>query len=165
MEKIIKRVNFLNLFACCWLLVRVLFWNTDLPYWFEFGGLYLFFTTFVVEILLEKRWRNLHWNKTSMYFCLFFVFFILGVVYAPFDGSEYFRHHMEARYSLLGFSIVGIFGINKYYKLSYLFNVMIISSFLAILYLVFFKIGMSEFVTSPERSLLFKNAKIGRAHV
>lgn len=160
MEKIIKRVNFLNLFACCWLLVRVLFWNTDLPYWFEFGGLYLFFTTFVVEILLEKRWRNLHWNKTSMYFCLFFVFFILGVVYAPFDGSEYFRHHMEARYSLLGFSIVGIFGINKYYKLSYLFNVMIISSFLAILYLVFFKIGMSEFVTSPERSLLFKNARI-----
>lgn len=160
MEKIIKIVNLLNLFACCWLLVRVLFWNIDLPYWFEYGGLYLFFTTFVVEILLEKRWRNIHWNKTTLYFCLFFVFFILGVVYAPFDGSEYFRHHMEARYSLLGFSIVGIFGVNKYYKLSYLFNVMIISSFLAIVYLVFFKIGLPEFVTSSERSILFTNARI-----
>ncbi len=160
MEKIIKIVNLLNLFACCWLLVRFLFWNIDLPYWFEYGGLYLFFTTFVVEILLEKRWRNIHWNKTTLYFCLFFVFFILGVVYAPFDGSEYFRHHMEARYSLLGFSIVGIFGVNKYYKLSYLFNVMIISSFLAIVYLVFFKIGLPEFVTSSERSILFTNARI-----
>lgn len=160
MEKIIKIVNLLNLFACCWLLVRVLFWNINLPYWFEYGGLYLFFTTFVVEILLEKRWHNIHWNKTTLYFCLFFVFFILGVVYAPFDGSEYFRHHMEARYSLLGFSIVGIFGVNKYYKLSYLFNVMIISSFLAIVYLVFFKIGLPEFVTSSERSILFTNARI-----
>lgn len=159
MEKLIKGINILNLFACCWLVVRVLFWSIDLPYWFAYGGLYLFFGSFIVEVFLEKRWQNIRWDKNTIYFSIILIFFILGFIYAPFDGREYFWHHMESRYPLFGFSVVGILGLNKYYKLSYLFKTMIITSVVAILFL-FFKIGIVEFVLSPNRNILFTQARI-----
>lgn len=159
MEKVIKGVNILNLLAYCWLVVRVLFWSVDLPYWFAYGGFYLFFLSFIAEVFLEKRWDNIRWDKKTIYFCCIVCFFILGFIYAPFDGRDYFWHHMESRYPLFGFSVVGIFGLNKYYKLSYLFKTMIVTSVVAILF-IFFKVGIVEFIMSPNRNFLFTQARI-----
>lgn len=160
MKKILLVVNILNLLGCCWLLVKLLFNYVGTPYILEYGGFYLFFVTWVVEFILEKRWKRWQWNYTTGYFILLIVFFLLSIIYAPFDSEVYFKHLLEKRYALFGFGIVGLFGLNKYYKLSYCFNVMIITSILTICYLVFFRIGFVPFITFPERAILLANARI-----
>lgn len=157
-QKIIRVVNYLNLFASLWLVVRSLFWNV-VPAWFLYGPFYLFFITYTAEVFLEQRWRRVKLDAITIYFGLFVLFFVLGLFYLPFDSSKYLKHHLENRYALLGFGVVGVFGLNQYYKMSYLFKTMIVTSVVAILFL-FFKVGIAEFILSPNRNLLFTQARI-----
>ena len=52
---------------------------------------------------------------------------------------------MNKRFSLLGFGLVGLFGLNKKFKLSYFINIFVVSAVLAIAYVVLMGAGFSDF--------------------
>jgi len=139
MKKVIdykQILNYINLIGCILISIRALFYNIEIPYLLNFGGLYLFFITWIIEFFVEKRWTNWHCDKTTIYFIVLISFFLLSLLYAPFDTTKYFKNLLEKRYALISFGIVGLFGLNKKYKLSYFLNTIIITAIVAIIFLI-----------------------------
>ncbi|HOH71459.1 MAG TPA: O-antigen ligase family protein [Paludibacteraceae bacterium] len=162
MKKVIdykQILNYINLIGCILISIRTLFYNIEMPYLLNFGSLYLFFITWVIEFFVEKRWTNWRCDKTTIYFIVLISFFLLSLLYAPFDTTKYFKNLLEKRYALLGFGIVGLFGLNKKYKLSYFLNTIIITAIVAIVFLIS-KIGWSTFFLSPNRDVLLTQTRI-----
>lgn len=156
---IISLVKYLNVLGFIWIIIKCLFHFLPLDYWFEFGGYYLFFSTWCIEFIYEKRWKNVKWNATSYYFMLFLLFFAIGIIFAPFDTTKYLKHHIESRYPLLGFGIVGIFGLNEKYSLQMIFKTLILVSTCAILYLIS-QIGIINLIYSDNRSEMLSQMRI-----
>lgn len=149
-------VNYINLASALFLVFTAIFHNFrvhEISY-------YVFFTSYILEIVLEKRWNNFQWNKKNLYYTGMLLFFLLPLLYRPFDTDTYFKLLFEKRYPLLGIGIIGLLGVNGKYKLNYFLNTIIISSVLSILYLIVFKVGVSEFITNPTRDYLFTIQRI-----
>jgi O-antigen ligase len=120
----------------------------------------VFFLTYIIEIISEKKWIGFKVNKLNIYFIALLLFFMLFVFYLAFENTNKYSHLLfEKRVALLGFSIVGLLGVNKLFKLSYLLNAMVISSVLAIIYNLFINVGIVEFVINPNRFDIFNEAR------
>ncbi|HOA47285.1 MAG TPA: hypothetical protein PKH88_07370, partial [Paludibacteraceae bacterium] len=69
MKKVIdykQILNYINLIGCILISIRTLFYNIEMPYLLNFGSLYLFFITWVIEFFVEKRWTNWRCDKTTI---------------------------------------------------------------------------------------------------
>ncbi len=120
-----------------------------------------FFVSYIIEMVVERKWNNFRWDRKTIYYAGMLLFFLLPLLYYPFDTTEYFKILIEKRYPLLGFGIVGLFGLNDKYKLNYFFNAIIIASVLSTLYLIVFKVGCADFIFDPKRGGLFaENRKV-----
>ena len=153
MQKIINGVHVFNLLAALFLTATTIFEFVDVPW-----GLlphYLFFISYLVEFFLDRKWQTAKLDKTSIYFLGVLFFFLLAVMYYPFDSNTYFKVLLERRYALAGFAFVGFFGVNEKYKMSYFLNVFIATSLVVIFYLLFVCIGFLEFIQSDQKALLF----------
>jgi O-antigen ligase len=151
MKQAIKFLNYLNLISALCLVATSIYY-----YPVQRMAFYLFFSTYFIEIFLEQKWKNLKLDKKSIYFILLGLFFMLAIIYLPFETSrKYTVLLLEKRLPLLGFAIVGLLGVNKTYRLNYFLNTFIISSIVAILYLVLYRIGLTAFATDPLRADLF----------
>ena len=156
-NNIIRIVNYFNLLSALILTVSIIFFQYNILK----TGYLLFFGSYVVEIFVEQRWRNIKFDKRSIYFFGLLLFFLLAIIYLPFETSRKYTHLLlDKRLPLLGFSIVGIFGLNKKFKLSYFLNTFIVTSVGAIFYLVFFRVGISEFIHNPLRAELFTAQRV-----
>ncbi len=155
-KRIISVVNYINFFGALYLVATAILRDFKV----HEIGYYIFFFSYILEIFLEKKWQNLKITKVHVYYLVMLFFFLLAFIYYPFDSTEYFRKLIENRYPLLGIGIIGFFGVNKKYKLNYFLNTIIVSSVLVILYLIFFKIGIVNFLTDPEREDLFTHSRI-----
>jgi len=121
----------------------------------------LFFSTYLLEIFVDKKWENIHLDKKSIYYMIMAFFFVLVFIYFPFEeSSKYFSRLSVKRLSILGFAIVGFLGVNDKFRLNYFLNTFIISSIIAIVYLIFIRIGIVEFFTNPMRVEAFTNERI-----
>jgi len=158
LKKVTTGVNVLNLIGFFWMVLAWI-WVAPLGRWYAFGGLYLFFITWVVEFVLEKRWVGLVWNRTKTYFCVLCALFLIGLVYAPWDTTTYLQNRIEHRLGLLGLGLVGIGGINRYYSLKGVFSFMIALSMVMICYLLG-KINLIELIQDPNRMNVFAMARI-----
>lgn len=108
---------------------------------------YVFFISYVIEFFLDKKWKKIVINKTFYYFLAILLFFSLALLVYPFEAShQYFRLLLERRYPLLGFSIVGIFGVNRFFKLRYFIASIVGVTVFAILYIIFLKVGLTNFL-------------------
>jgi O-antigen ligase len=88
-------------------------------------------------------------------------FFFLAFVYYPFENTQkYFTWLVGRRFALLGFAGVGFFGVNTKYKLNYFLNTFIISSIIAIFYIIFLRIGIVNFIINHDRESLFTAQRI-----
>lgn len=157
MQKIINGVHVFNLLAALFLTATTIFEFVDVPW-----GLlphYLFFISYLVEFFLDRKWQTAKLDKTSIYFIGVLLFFLLAVMYYPFDSNTYFRVLLERRYALAGFAFVGFFGVNEKYKMSYFLNVFIATSLVVIFYLLFVRIGFLEFIQSDQKALLFNRTR------
>ncbi|WP_303076165.1 O-antigen ligase [Capnocytophaga sp.] len=67
---------------------------------------------------------------------------------------------MRNRLPLLGLGVVGFLGLNKHHKLSYYLHTLLVTSLVAIGFLIFGKIGFWNFISSENRTLLFTTARI-----
>ncbi len=156
MKQTIKFLNYLNLFSALCLVATLIYY-----YPVQRLAFYMFFSTYFLEILLEKKWKYIKIDKKRIYFVLLALFFFLAIIYLPFETSrKYTVLLLEKRLPLLGFAIVGLFGVNKTYKLNYFLNTFIISGVVAILYLLLYRIGLMEFIKDPLRVDVFTLTRI-----
>lgn len=157
-KKISRLINIVNLISCIFLTASSLYYTK-----FQQIGFYVFFISYVLEIFIDKKWRNFQLDKAKIYYLGLLLFFLLIFIYHPFENSnKYFNLLVEYRLALLGFAIVGFFGVNKLYKVNYLANTFIVSSVIAMLYMIC-GIGVKEFITSPQRAELVTFFRI--AHI
>lgn len=157
MQKIVTVVHWFNLLAALFLTATMMFEFVDVPW-----GLlpqFLFFSSYIVEFFLDKKWKRVTLNKTHLYFLVMFGFFGLALVYYPFDSTTYFRVLLERRYALAGFAFVGFFGVNDKYKLSYFLNLFVVISLLIIVYLLVVRIGLHDFFESDQKIRLFNRTR------
>lgn len=157
MQKIVTVVHWFNLLAALFLTATMMFEFVDVPW-----GLlpqFLFFSSYIVEFFLDKKWKRVTLNKTHLYFLVMFGFFGLALVYYPFDSTTYVRVLLERRYALAGFAFVGFFGVNDKYKLSYFLNLFVVTSLLIIAYLLVVRIGLPDFFESDQKIRLFNRTR------
>ena len=154
--KIKQTVNYVNLFSC------ILLTATSIYYYpLQKIAFILFFSSFIIEIFTDQKWRKIKIEKKTIYFTIMFLFFLLALIYFPFDqNKKYFWGLLSKRLSILGFAGIGFFGLNGKYKLNYFLNTFIISSVVAILYLIFYRIGIVSFILNPDRATLFTDQRI-----
>ena len=149
-------INYINLYSCLLLAATSMFY-----YPIPKAAFFLFFISYFIELFVERKWKKVQLNKTTIYYLVMIFFFILGVFYLPFEHtSTYFSSLFVKRLSIFGFAIVGIFGVNSKYKLNYFLNTFVITSVIAIVYLVFIRIGIMEFIKNPIRADLFTSNRI-----
>jgi len=151
-------VNILNLLGMFWVLLSWA-WGLCGERWYVYGGLYLFFSTWAVEVVLDKRWQHFHWDRTKTYYAIVLAFFCLPLMYAPWDGSVHFHRLFEYRLGLLGFSLVGLLGLNKYYSLELMFSLFIGIALAMVAYL-FYLVGWDAIVHDPNRMIILSETRI-----
>jgi O-antigen ligase len=150
--KITEAINYLNLFSAVYLTASVI---SDY-YPIRQVALELFFISFLIEIFLEKKRKSIQFDRKRFYFIILALFFMIALLSYTFDDTpKYFNYLLTKRYPLIAFALVGFFGLNKKFKLNYFLNTFIITSIATIIYLVFFQIGILEFISNSDRALLF----------
>lgn len=122
----LRFLHLLNCVGMVWILLTMMFHFVELPRWFMYGGLGLFFATWLTEFVWEKRWQGFTFRLQNGYFLLFYAFFLLAVLYRPWDTATHFERLLGYRYPLLGFGLVGLFGLNRCYRLRWLFTAMLV---------------------------------------
>jgi len=155
-EKFISTLNYFNLI---WALIL----TASSIYYYEFQRIpfYLFFISYFLEFVVERKWATIQFDKKKLYFSVLALFFLLAFFYHSYSTPEkYFDSLITRRIAILGFAIIGFFGVNNKFKLSYFLNTFIISSILAILFLIFYRIGIVEFLSNPNRSVLFTTERV-----
>lgn len=145
-----RTLNYINIFGFIWVFITCIFHFVDYSYWFTYGGLYLFCTTWCIEFVIEKRWRDWTMSREKYFSVLLLLFFVLGLCYYPWDGTLYFKHHIELRYPLLGVGIIGLFGVNRLYNKQLIFRTMAVVSVSIVMFL-YIKCGIHNLITSPDR--------------
>lgn len=151
-------LQYANIVGLIWTLCVCLFNPALLPKWLINGGLIIFFVTWVVEFVWEKRWQ-VKPSKEWIFYGLLVVFFLWAFLYWPWEGNTYFHHHLEQRLPLLAFGIIGIFGINNRYSRSMLIHTMIIAAVSSVLFLVI-KTGWHDVFVSQDRIYLVADTRI-----
>jgi len=156
MKQIVKYINYVNLLSAMCLTASLMFY-----YSVQRNVFYVFFISYFLEIILEKKWKTIRVDKTHIYYIILAVFFLLAVLYLPFENSrKYTIFLLEKRFSLFGFALVGLFGLNNKFKINYLLNSFIITSIIAIAYLIFYRIGIYVFFEQPLRTEVIELMRI-----
>ena len=151
MKKFKLVLNYITLLSAIYLTA-----SSGFYYPMQKTGFYIFFTAYIVEIFVDKKWEKIKFDKKTFYFIVLAFFFMLAVIYLPFESSRKYTYFLfEKRLSLLGFALVGFFGVNDKFKLNFFLNTFIISSVLTICYLIFFKVGVQHFISDSMRADLF----------
>lgn len=155
-EKLKKTINYINLLSALILTGTLLLDNYKIQN-LLFG---VFFSSYIIEFFTDKKWLNFSFDRKTIYFSGILLFFLLALAYYPIDldkTQQYFKIVIERRYPLLGFSVVGIFGVNHLYRLRYFVITLVLTSASAIVYLLFFRVGILHFI---QDSNLFNIARI-----
>lgn len=150
-------LNYINILSLMAITAVLLFRFNNLTRIFY----YIFFVSYVIEIFVDKKWRDFHFDKIKLYFLVMELFFFLAIFYLPFEDTNKYTHILlEKRLSLAGMAVVGFFGVNRLYKLKYFLYVFIIVSISSIFYLVFYRIGFMDFIKTPHHSEIFTQMRI-----
>lgn len=154
-ESIKAGINYINL-ASALLLTGVMYM------WYPMQRIFvtLFAVTYLIEIFTDKKFKHVKVDKSIYLYVAMTVFFLLAFVYKPFEQtSNYFYLVLERRISLVAFAVICLLGVNKYYKLSYFLNIIVISAVLAIFYIIY-RVGIGNFIHQPNRFELFNETRI-----
>jgi O-antigen ligase len=144
-------------------LCSVILLVATLPFYYEYRKpmLILFFATYLVELIVSMRWKDLRLNRTRYYFFGLLLFFGLAFCYLPFEANKHlFRILIDRRLALMGFAIVGFFGLNEKVKLNYVLNAIIVTAVAVAAYLVCYRIGFTALLQSANKSELLSQAGV-----
>ncbi len=122
---------------------------------------YIFFGSYTIEIFTDRKWKVFYFDRSKRYYIAMALFFLLAIIYMPFEKTnEYTLILLERRSALIGFAIIGFLGVNRLYQLKYFLYAFVSASIISILYLLFYRIGIYEFITSDDPSELFTQTRI-----
>lgn len=145
-------INHINLSVAILLTITLLFSFSSLTR----SIYYLFFCSYVIEIFTDRKWQNFRFDKIKLYYLVMALFFLLMFIYMPFEKTDKYTNIMlEKRAGLIGFAVIGFFGVNHLYRFKYFLYTFILTSVTAIVYLLFFRVGIYEFISSTNRVDLF----------
>lgn len=154
-NKLILAINYINLLSALYLAASSIYY-----YQVQKIGFILFFSSYIIEVFLEKKWKNILFNKQTLFFGVLLLFFSLALIYYPFDSEKFFAKLMDKRFPLFGFGLVGLLGVNKKFKLSYFLNVFVISSVIAITTIIFRGAGLFDFLKGEAGGVNFSIFRI-----
>ena len=133
-------VNYINFIALIVLIPLLLFPYTPAT----IICFYVFFVSYLIEIVTDKKWKNFRFDKIKLYYLVMAVFFLLAIIYLPFEKTNtHVSTLLERRLPLIGFAVVGFLGVNHLYKLNRFLYTFILASVAAIVYM-FYRIGITE---------------------
>lgn len=102
---------------------------------FEIGrvriAVILFFCSFIADIIINKRWQNVKWDKSKPIFIAMVLYYLLGWIWHPFETNDFhlFNQEIENRLPFIAFGVIGLIGwITPKLKPQYIAIVMIITS-------------------------------------
>lgn len=89
----------------------------------------LFFSSFVIDYLVSKRWREgFKWDKSRVVSLFLLIQIALLFIYGFFEAdSRYLSTFYEYRTAYIGFSLVGLLGISNKFKTRYFAYAAIVS--------------------------------------
>jgi len=149
-------VNYINFTAVLALIPLLLFPYTPVTLTF----FYVFFVSYLIEIVTDKKWKNFRFDKIKLYYTVMAMFFLLAIIYLPFEKTNtHVSTLLERRLPLIGFAVVGFLGVNRLYKLNYFLYTFILATVTAILY-VLYRIGIQEITLNSEFFRLFTEKQI-----
>ena len=92
-------------------------------------GMILFFSSFVIDYLVSKRWREgFKWDKSRVVSLFLLIQIALLFIYGFFEAdSRYLSTFYEYRTAFIGFSLVGLLGISNKFKTRYFAYAAIVS--------------------------------------
>ena len=92
-------------------------------------GMILFFSSFVIDYLVSKRWREgFKWDKSRVVSLFLLIQIALLFIYGFFEAdSRYLSTFYEYRTAYIGFSLVGLLGISNKFKTRYFAYAAIVS--------------------------------------
>lgn len=148
--------------------LSLLFLITQMPFYFskvQQVAIVLFFGTYLIDFALTKRWKSFQWNKSQWVFILFIAYFLLLIIYAPFESdSQYLQKIIDIRLPFLLVGIIGLFGVNQYFRLRYIAYTLLLTSVAIIFYLVFLKVGIQNFIQDSS-TLKFARMEFINSHM
>ena len=113
-----------------------------LPLYINFGMrilLVLLVLTYLIEITIEERWKDtrIKGNKYVLFYLSILFYFLLQFLYLPFEKNMlYFFQITEERLSFLVIGLIGLIGLNSYFKLKHFAWTYIIASLLYCIFLL-----------------------------
>lgn len=92
-------------------------------------GMILFFSSFVIDYLVSKRWREgFKWDKSRVVSLFLLIQIALLFIYGFFEAdSRYLSTFYEYRTAFIGFSLVGLLGVSNKFKTRYFAYAAIVS--------------------------------------
>lgn len=129
-----------------------------------FHGIYrtalaLFFVSFLLDYVVNKRWRGFTFSMQSVvYLCVIF-YYLLTLLFLPVETDHrYFGRILEYSTAMLGFAMAGFAGgFNDKFKVKYFALVGAIAPIAYSLYTIFALVGWEYFITNDFPSFQFYN--------
>lgn len=87
--------------------------------------------TYLIEFVYDKKWKHFKWtgNASQWFFVSLIFYFLLQFLYLPFEvNMSYFGRLLEQRVVFAVIGIIGLFGLNQYFKLKYIAWTFVLSS-------------------------------------
>lgn len=156
LSSLLSLIKLTNLFSALALVFLCIFpYNSK-----QQTAIIVFFITYVIEFIADKRWNLYKWEKSKWVFVFFILYYSLTIFYIPFEqDAKFVGQILEYRLAFLAFGIIGFFGYNKYYRLTYFMYVIITTSIILSFYILF-HIGILDFLVSDNKSQIFGAARI-----
>lgn len=122
--------------------------------------LYLFFISYIIDLIIDKRWTVPKIGRERYLFISFIFYFSLIPIYnLNEESNRFFIKNIETYLPFLVFGLIGFLGFNSKYKLKYFAYTLIIVSIGSVI-LIIKHIGIQTFINSPEKTELFAISRI-----
>lgn len=122
--------------------------------------LIIFYSSFVLDFIVNKRYKTFAITKPSLVYICFIIFFFLIIIHALFETNTQFTNKIiEVRLSYLGIGLVGLLGgLGDKIKIKYFAYTGIIMSLACLIHILNI-MGWSDFIYNNDRFIIFNDLR------
>ena len=130
-------IEWINMLSAIYLITTLIF-----PFEYQKPAMYFYFITLALDIIINKRYKNVKWNNAKWTFVAMILFYLCIWIWHPFEDSNlpHFKSVYENRLPYIVFGLLGLFtNINPRLKLQYFAIPMLLISIGCTIYLIIIK--------------------------
>ena len=159
-----QTVEWINVLSAIYLAITLI-----LPFDYQRPALYAYFTSVGLDIIVNKRYMNVKWDKTKWIFIAMTLFYLCIWIWHPFEETNlpYFKITTEKRVGLLAMGILGLFtNINPKLKPQHLAIPIMSMGIIILLYILYqFDFQLSTFESFQAYQLAIANYRSQIMHI